>query len=68
MSGACHKISGFTIDEYLNMTIKDFLPPLSLQLATEMLETEIDKVLDINEEDEGNVLELQQYCKDGSLI
>jgi PAS domain S-box-containing protein len=68
MSGACYELTGFTIDEYLNMTIKDILPEQSLQLANEMMQKEIDKVLNINEESEGEVFEIQQYHKDGSLM
>jgi hypothetical protein len=32
------------------------------------MEQEVDKALDLNEESEGEVFELQQYHKDGSLI
>jgi hypothetical protein len=33
-----------------------------------MMQKEIDKVLNINEESEGEVFEIQQYHKDGSLM
>ena len=68
MSPACYEITGFTIDEYLNMTLKDVLPEYSLKIVTEVLENEIDKVLNINKQSEGTVLEVQQYHKNGSLI
>jgi len=75
MSGACCEISGYTATEYLNMELKDILPPHFLQLALHIIESEVDKEL-INifrdeytkKSDTGAVFEVQQYNKNGSLI
>ena len=75
MSGACYEISGYTVEEYLNLELKDILPPNFLQLTESMIDAEIDKELTnlfIEEHtiktDTGAVFEVQQYHKNGSLI
>ena len=68
VSGACYEMFGYTREEYLQMPMRETMPPESFQLLVSILEAQTSKYLRGEANNLTATFELQQYHKDGSLI
>ncbi|MBK7105431.1 MAG: PAS domain S-box protein [Ignavibacteriae bacterium] len=69
VSPSVKKLRGFTVEETLGQTIDQILTPKSLEIVSNELKNQFKQELNNEKDIERNVLlELEEYCKDGSLI
>jgi PAS domain S-box-containing protein len=62
------KLSGFTSDETLKISLQDLLTPSSMELAMSVLTEELEDENRNPTPLRSRTLELEQYCKDGTTV
>jgi len=68
LSPSVFSLTGYNVEEAMNLQLTDLLTPQSVELVKNRLKERLDRLIKENKSEISSIDELQQICKDGSIV